>query len=798
MVLAALPVIAVDLSGEQKTWHKLTFTFDGPQCSELGTPNPFTDYRFNLILTGPDTSRIYNVPGYFAADGFAAHTSADSGNKWRAHFSPDQVGEWRWRASFLDKAGEAVEPIHAQTGTFRVEASDKEGRDFRAHGRLVPEGHYLRHMGSGQLFLKAGVDAPENLLAYEDFDGEFKFDGVKDELIKSWEPHIQDWSTSDPTWKAGNGQGLIGALNYLASRGMNAFSFLTLNIGGDDENVYPYVDNKTFDRFDVSKLDQWEIVFEHAQTLGLFLHFKTQEAENQTLLDDGAIGPQRRLYYRELVARFGHHNALNWNLGEENGVWPRKPEQPGQSTEQRLAMVEWFKDNDPYKHHVVIHNGSSFKDLLGPKVGMSGVSLQTNKRDFSNVYPAVFRWRSESAKAGHPWAVATDEPGDAQHSLVPDADDPDHNDARKNALWGTFMAGGWGVEWYFGYKHDHSDLTCQDWRSREAMWDQSRHALNFFKKHKLPLENMHPMNELITEEGHWVLAGKNAEGRWEIVVFMHEGGTATLDLPNSRWTHGWYDPRTGQGAPALIAADRTYGPHELQRTAPDSRDWVLLICEADPSGHPLVPRKGEPQVDYPKTLAPFAVPAPGIPDPIVEPEPEPAPTNTAAAAPPPSTSGKRIADLPIARTIPLPDDVEFEWVEERVLVKPARKEWKPGRGEVERVDNATGEIMCLVEVPAEYKTVRKRRVVPGTGTFTPPPPAAFTPSPALKPERREFRSVPPATPSPEFRPIQPAAPEFRPIQPAAPAAERRTIESIPVVPIEKLRPTPRPAPIPFE
>ena len=40
-----------------------------------------------------------------------------------------------------------------------------------------------------------------------------------------------------------------------------------------------------------------------------------------------------------------------------------------------------------------------------------------------------------------------------------------------------------------------------------------------------------------------------------------------------------------------------------------------------------------------------------------------------------------------------------------VLVSPARVEWKPGRGAYEKIDAATGEIMCRVEIPAQYKTV---------------------------------------------------------------------------------------------
>jgi len=59
---------------------------------------------------------------------------------------------------------------------------------------------------------------------------------------------------------------------------------------------------------------------------------------------------------------------------------------------------------------------------------------------------------------------------------------------------------------------------------------------------------------------------------------------------------------------------------------------------------------------------------------------------------------------------------------ERVLIRPARSEWRSSKGgiyglalvngnngaPVTRVNNQTGEVMCLVEIPAEYKTVTKR------------------------------------------------------------------------------------------
>jgi len=93
-----------------------------------------------------------------------------------------------------------------------------------------------------------------------------------------------------------------------------------MNINGDGKDVWPFVKHDDFTRFDCSKLDQWEMVFDHADdNLGMMLHIVLQETENETLFDGGDTGPQRSLYLRELIARFGHHRAVTWNIGEENG-----------------------------------------------------------------------------------------------------------------------------------------------------------------------------------------------------------------------------------------------------------------------------------------------------------------------------------------------------------------------------------------------------------------------------------------------------------------------------------------------
>ncbi|WP_395373773.1 peptidoglycan-binding protein [Marinicella sp. W31] len=54
--------------------------------------------------------------------------------------------------------------------------------------------------------------------------------------------------------------------------------------------------------------------------------------------------------------------------------------------------------------------------------------------------------------------------------------------------------------------------------------------------------------------------------------------------------------------------------------------------------------------------------------------------------------------------------VTYKTISEQILVKPAYTTWKKGRGPIEKIDDTTGEIMCLVEVPAEYQTISKKIV----------------------------------------------------------------------------------------
>lgn len=601
----------VTVSGELKQWHKVTLTLAGPFAAERDEdPNPFTDYGFWVEFRHESGEPTYRVPGYFAADGRAGETSAEAGNCWRAHLAPDKTGEWTYRIVFLKGkhaaiGGEGTElpPYHGVSGTFTIGESDKAGRDFRAQGRLAYVGkHHLQFLGSGAYFLKAGADAPETFLAYEDFDGTTA--AKKNVPLHKWAPHVRDWRPGDPTWKGGKGKGMIGALNYLASQGVNAFSFIPYNAGGDGDNVWPFVERDAKLHYDCSKLDQWAVVFDHATSLGLYLHFKLQEQENDDnrlgkrtsvpeSLDGGALGPERKLYCRELIARFSHNLALNWNIGEENT----------QSPEEQRAMIQYINDTDPYKHPIVIHTFPNWQDrvypeLLGDKSRLTGASLQNG---WSEVHQRTLQWVRASSEAGRPWVVANDEQGPAELGVPPDPgyegfegtarSQPDGkgytlHDIRKHTLWGNLMAGGAGVEYYFGYKLPQNDLLCEDYRSREQSWGYCRVALEFFALHEIPFWRMSNADGLVgnakSDNSRYCLALPGQV----YVIYLPSGGTCSLDLSGAPgdFSVKWYDPRRG-GELQTGSVRRVVGGGFAslgQPPADEREDWVVLVRKDRP------------------------------------------------------------------------------------------------------------------------------------------------------------------------------------------------------------------------
>ncbi|MDQ8179568.1 DUF5060 domain-containing protein [Pelagicoccus sp. SDUM812005] len=582
---AAAPFIRGEQNpdGSFKKWHRIELVFEGPELEE--SSETFRNYRLDVTFVSPSGKR-YEVPGFFDADWNPANTSATRGNKWKARFAGGEEGEWSYQTKFVTGQNVAAKLSGGKRGTgpdrqegrFRIGPQDKVGKDFRAKGKLEYVGKRYLRFADGDFFIKLGANSPEVLLEYGEFDGT---PGHEDDL---YTPNIKDWIQGDPTWGDGKGKGIIGLVNYLSSFGLNVHYFLGMNAYGDGREAWPWTGEDDIDIYDVSKLAQWEVLFTHFDRMGMMVHFQLSESENSNYLEDrdgkGEFSDARKILYREMVARFGHHMAITWNIGEENQAKGEGFHTPNTHA-QRKAFASWIRELTYYDDHISVHNGPGgvfediFPQLLGHK-DLTGPSLQTylvrperKKRVMLSNHEEVRKWVDLSARSGHPWVVSIDEPwwGKRPEGLV--------DIIRKEAVWGALMAGG-HMEFYTG----KDDVLHIDYRRYEDCWKTLGIAARFMNENfAREIAEMEPNDALVVGEDNWALA---KEGQ-TYLLYLKNGGEAKVDLSGAQgktFTVHWFNPRLGgeliEGMPARVEG----GARAVSVGVPPAsknQDWLVVL-----------------------------------------------------------------------------------------------------------------------------------------------------------------------------------------------------------------------------
>lgn len=333
---------AAAVSGALQVGRKVTLDFTGPFRTE--NPSTFSDFRLSVVFTHESSGRSILVPGYFAADGEGRDSSATAGDIWRAHFCPPEAGPWRYVAHFRHGAGVAVEQgeeagapadyIDGVSGKFPIAPKaltdkaltglDPSKQSAEAADRELVFVRNPGANGDASFSFTAADEALDGLLACGEFDNTVD--------MGRYDSYAKHWTGADPSWAGGRGKAVIGAVNMLATGGAKSVRIgvdcggasksgaskgapwartdLVLGPGGDADAAAQRV-------FDVSKLDQWEVTFEHAATKGLGLRIAVRDSEfapRRASADRAALLFERKLLLRELSARFGHHPDLSWEI----------------------------------------------------------------------------------------------------------------------------------------------------------------------------------------------------------------------------------------------------------------------------------------------------------------------------------------------------------------------------------------------------------------------------------------------------------------------------------------------------
>jgi hypothetical protein len=498
---------------------RIEITLEGPQADGTNrTMNPFRIVA-DVIFNGPE-GQEYLVPAFFDGDG----AGGMDGDIWKVRFRPEVPGVW----NFLSTSTNAE--LAGYGGQFEVTPivntpvdPDRPADDFNALGTLRYDGGYYLRFSNGDYWIKTGIDDPENFLG----------------------DAVGDWNAKK------------AVVDYLSSKGVNSIYIITHNIDGDRMDTWPWV-GKTqeearanSDIFDIAKLQQWEDLFTYIQEKGVVLHL--------VLADDSAWdGFNHEWYYREMVARFGHHPALIWNIGEEaNEIY---------TDQEQIELAGMLKELDPYDHPVTVHRRPIWPFFGRVEFDTTSIQTMDGGRDFTTTElgdqnDLVVIHRDRSAAAGRPIPIMIDE-----LPRVDQVTEKARSKMRTEVLYPIFFGGGNFELHFYDIYGQGGTVSIQD---LEPMLDDMRRLREFLET--LPFNSMEPCEYLVTGRDGYCF-GKPGQ---VYAIYLPTGGSIEVDLPevNTGYEVTWFDPRTGE----KNSGGQVQGGARRLLDAPTSQDWVLLL-----------------------------------------------------------------------------------------------------------------------------------------------------------------------------------------------------------------------------
>jgi hypothetical protein len=448
--------------------------------------NPFLNYNLTAVFTNSD-GQTFSVAGYY-----------DGSGEWRVIF--EEPGTWAYHVALRHGQNVAV----LEDGT-AVTVAEKSGTAVIV-GPQVPRlittgGAYLDWGGP---WLKTGVNSPENFLAHEfaDHGG----------------PH--------------------GALEYLAQEQINSIYMLLLNIGGDGDDVWPFdgYGNKLW--YDTVKMKQWQALFAQANDLGIALHLVLAESETSDYLDGGQLGIERKLFYREMVARFAHLPAIIWNVSEESNY----------TAVQFNEFAAYIRELDWADHPVTFHTyHNNPLQYAGTSVDLYSIQYSPDR---ASDYVELLR-------PSGPVGMDEQSTPSLEHNTL----------LRQTVLYPVLFSGG-SLEWY----DEPRDQSLENFAIHWEVWRHTRIARQLLESvdfwNGLPSDHLLHMgvkgeleSEAFAKAGEWYL------------VYLPDG-VETLDVPNGRWEVTWTKAANGLTLDPVVM-EATTG--QLVLDVGRLGDWVAVV-----------------------------------------------------------------------------------------------------------------------------------------------------------------------------------------------------------------------------
>jgi uncharacterized repeat protein (TIGR01451 family) len=498
-------------------WSKVEIVLMGPDSIGMSnTDNPF-QVVVDVTFTGP-SGQTFVVPAFYDGNG----AGGLNGDVWKVRFSPNASGTW----SFISASADPL--LDNYSGTFEV--TDAVGctpyqpgtlPNFLCVGRLEYVGERYLKFADGPYWLKGGVDDPEDFLA--------------------------------PSAQTGFATKNL-AIDFLAGRRANSLYMMLHNTGNeaDGQNVWPWVGSTqtlaqlNHRHFDVGKLESWEQTFSYLQQQGIVLHLVLQD-------DSGWTGFDHALYYRQMVARFAHHNALIWNISEEY--------QENYTADEVKANADSIRSLDAYRHPITVHHNGSLASWE-PFIGDDRFDITSYQSELTPVpqNDKAITWLDNIALSGRVIPISFDETG---------VIGPNDRALARHIGWSVYMGGAnfelhsFPLTLYQVYSNHYADMTL---------------ARTFIES--LPFWQMVPSNALLVSGQGYLLADPGNV----YAVYLPEGGDISIDLAGGTYFTAWLNPITGD-----ITTDAPVSGGSTQDFSPPFADDAVLYVGLNPLGFNYTP-----------------------------------------------------------------------------------------------------------------------------------------------------------------------------------------------------------------
>lgn len=485
--------------------------------------NPFTDVEVRGVCAA------MGQPA-FTVDGFC---DSDDGGTHRVRFMPQQAGDHVYTITYTHGQTRAV-----HSGRFTAVPTSRKGAV-----RVDPQFPYhFIYSGSDEHFFYNSTTA-------------YSMAGLRDDIMLQAIDRLAALRVNRMRCSIYGARVPSAMTWYEPVYNSDEFTFLM--------NPWPAarpdsVDDPGFDvsRFNLAHWQKYERLLMHARECGIQVSvvFYTDGQRPPSMYpfrESGCEADEQR-YYRYAAARFAAFSNLMWDVSNEYRLF--------RDDTWAETMGAYLKSRDPYQHLMSVHG---FGDFRFRNSAWADYALYQSW-DENGGYEFMLKNRHEQDETGRPIPQVNEEYGYEDHypqgwGGARNAPARSTNNRRKLA-WEMVMAGGYqttgeyagnGIGGWVNGRGDDSMILLK----------LHAHMLDFFTSFEWWKMNPHP--ELAAD------AMCLAEPGNRYVVYLPNGGSVTLKMDGRAFVAQWFNPRSGEYAPA-IGKNHTW-------TAPDEDDWALLV-----------------------------------------------------------------------------------------------------------------------------------------------------------------------------------------------------------------------------